>query len=1023
MDSAETPFPSDSLTAGSADEAYRLFNDLPFIGVAVSSATTRRWVKVNDALCEMLRYPREVLITKTWLELTHPDDVADDAKRFEQLVRGDVDGYRREKRYLRSDGEEVHAIIDVKAVRAPGGHAEFVVATIANITERVLAEAAERRSAALLANLGKQVPGVIYQFLRRADGTSSFPFASDGIREIYEVSPDEVRQDATPVFARLHADDLAMVSESIAHSERTLEPWRCDYRVMLPSRGLRWLRGDARPERLPDGSTLWHGFITDSTDRQLEREALVESEARFRIQIEHAPEAIVVYDADARQIIDANSNALRLFGYTREEVLGRSIRDLAAERQADGRATSEIGAQFIERALAGEVPVFEWLHRHSSGRSIPCEVRLVRLPAHGRNLVRGSVTDITERLRAAEALTRLEAAITSSINGVAMADLDGRITYVNKALLDLWGYDSPDGVLGTDVARYWASPDEVTHAVAVLRATGAWTSEMTAIRADGTVRLFQVNASLFPDISGQPIGMLASFADITEKRRTEEALHLRDEAIRTAITAIAIGDPHGTPLYVNPAFVRLWGFENEAAVLGRQITEFLATGGALPTPRLERVIADGVWQGELTARRADGTLFDILVAANVVRNDAGVITYLMGSFLDITESKRMQTQFLQAQKMESVGRLAGGVAHDFNNLLTVMKGCLDLALAAVPREGDVHSELLEASRAADSAAELTRQLLAFSRKQIIAPRVLDLNDVVQRVQGMLLRVLGSDVRLQVLTAPSLGAVRFDPGQAEQILLNLAVNARDAMPDGGLLTLETSNVTLDDDYTRTHPDTPSGDYVLLTVSDTGLGMNEETRAHVFEPFFTTKGVGKGTGLGLAMIHGAVSQNGGRVEVYSEVGHGTSFKIFLPRVPDAVAPSTQARVPLALPSGTETVLLVEDDDSVRLLIFRLLVRQGYRVHSFSGGPALLEWLQDNSDPIHLLITDVIMPGMNGKVLAEKVRAIRPETRVLYASGYTANVIVQHGVLKPGVEFLSKPFTAASLALTVRELLDRV
>ncbi len=1022
MHSAEMPFPSTSPTAGSADEAYRLFNDLPFIGVAVSSATTKQWVKVNDALCEMLRYPREVLLTKTWLELTHPDDVADDSARFEQLVRGDLEGYRREKRYLRSDGESVHAIIDVKAVRAPSGEAEFIVATIANITDRVLAEAAERRSAALLAKLGTQVPGVIYQFLMTPDGASSFPFASEGIREIYEVSPEEVRQDASPVFARLHADDLAMVSESIAQSERTLEPWRCDYRVVLPSRGLRWLRGDARPERLPDGSTLWHGFITDSTDRQLEREALIESEARFRIQIEHAPEAIVVYDADQRTIIDANSNALRLFGYEREALLGCSIRDIAAERQADGRLTSEIGAQYIERALSGEVPVFEWLHRHASGRSIPCEVRLVRLPAVGRNLVRGSVTDISERQRAAEALTRLEAAITSSINGVAMADLDGRITYVNKALLDLWGYESSVGVIGTDVAQYWAKPEEVAHAVEVLRATGAWTSEMAARRADGTVRLFQVNASLFPDISGQPIGMLASFADITEKRRTEEALHLRDEAIRTAITAIAIGDPDGTPLYVNPAFVRLWGFASEADVLGRNMADFLAADESKPKLNLARVIDDGVWQGELTARRADGTLFDVLVAANVVRNAAGEITHLMGSFLDITESKRLQSQFLQAQKMESVGRLAGGVAHDFNNLLTVMKGCLDLALAALPGDGDVRNELTEVSRAADSAAELTRQLLAFSRKQIIAPRVLDLNEVVQRVQGMLLRVLGEDIRLEVVTAASLGAVRFDPGQAEQILLNLAVNARDAMPNGGVLTLETSNVTLDEDYARAHPGTQAGEYVLLAVSDTGVGMNEETREHVFEPFFTTKGVGKGTGLGLAMIHGAVSQNGGRVEVYSEVGHGTSFKIFLPRVPEIATPSVRARPSLTLPRGSETVLLVEDDDSVRLLILRLLVRQGYRVHSFPGGPELLEWLQDNDEPIHLLITDVIMPGMNGKVLAEKVRAIRPETRVLYASGYTANVIVQHGVLKPGVEFLSKPFTAAALALTVRELLDR-
>ncbi len=1016
---------SDPIAVGPADDgamAYRLFHDLPFIGMAVTSATTQRWVQVNAALCAMLGYAHDDLIEKTWVEVTHPEDLNADLAEFQRVIDGVSDGYKQDKRFIRADGAIVYASIDVRGIRTGDGSIDFLVATVYDITARVEAERAARRSAALLENLGRQVPGVIYQYLLRPDGTSCFPFASEAIREIYEVAPDEVIESASVVIERIHPDDLAMVIASIDESAATLQPWRCDYRVVLPRQGVRWLRGDARPERLGDGSTLWHGFISDSTERQLEREALMESEERYRVQIEHAPEAIMVYDVDRQEVVDVNTNAEKLFGLTRDQLLGRNIRTLGAQRQADGSESAFVGPAYVRRALAGEVPVFEWLHLHASGREIPCEVRLVKLPAVGRSLVRGSMTDITERKRSAEALTRLEAAISASINGTAIADLEGTLLFVNRALLDLWGYEHPDQVLGRSVVSFWLDPDEPSRVVEALHESGAWTGEMTALHADGIPRLFQVNASLFPDASGRPAGMLASFADITERRRTEEALRVRDEAIRTAITAIAICDPNGKPVYVNPAFVRLWGYGSDVEVLGRAVNDFLSSSAASPRPKVDTLFTTGAWQGEMRARRKDDSEFDILAAINVVRAESGAVMHLMGSFVDITESKRLQAEVLQAQKMESVGRLAGGVAHDFNNLLTVMKGCLDLALDSSQVQGVLRTELEEINRAADSAADLTRQLLAFSRKQIIAPRTLDLNDVVHRVHGMLLRLLGGDIRLQVVTAPGLGAVRFDPGQAEQILVNLAVNARDAMPSGGQLTVETCNVSLDEEYARAHPGTMAGDYVLLAVSDTGLGMTADTRAHIFEPFFTTKEVGQGTGLGLAMIHGAVSQNGGRVEVYSEVGHGTSFKIFLPRVADPVTPTAVPAASTLLPRGAETIVLVEDDQAVRTLVVRLLERQGYRVFSFSSGAAVLDWMAEWTEPIHLLLTDVIMPGMNGRMLAERVRTLRPETRVLYASGYTANVIVQHGVLKPGVEFLAKPFTAAALATTVRELLDR-
>ncbi len=880
-------------------DALRLFHDLPFIGMAITSPSTRRWLHVNQTLCDLFGYSREELVSRTWAELTHPEDLDADTRLFEETLHGARDGYVMDKRFVRRDGTVVHATIDVKAIRAPDGTITYFVATVADRSGRHEALEQARASSSLLQNLVRQVPGAVYQFQLFPDERARFPFASDGIADVYEVSPAEVQQDATVIFGRLHPLDLPGVWSSILESARDLTRWQYTYRVVLPTRGERWLRGDARPERLADGSTLWHGYITDVTSEEAARQALRESEQRYRIQFEHAPEAIVLYDPAANRFMDANPLAEGLLGLRRAELLACSIADVSAPLQADGRPVHEVGPAYMARAVAGEPQVFEWTHRHADGTDIACEVHLVPLPFEGRTLVRGTIIDIRERKRLLETLLRLDAAIASSISAIAVADLGGNLTYVNQAFLRIWGYDEPAQVLGRPAVSFWSSPEEAQAVVHALLTTGRWTGELIATRTDKAERTLLVQASIFNDAKGQPAGLLASFVDVTEERR-------------------------------------------------------------------------------------------------------------------------LQAQLLQSQKLESVGRLAGGVAHDFNNLLTVIRGYLELSLQSLGENHPLVDYLTEVDRAADSAAGLTQQLLAFSRKQIIAPQVLDLNDVVQRVHAMLQRLLGEHITLEVHPEAGLWHVRFDPGQAEQILVNLAVNARDAMPDGGRLTIETSNVRLDGEYTASHPEVPPGEYVLLAVSDTGEGMSSDTREHAFEPFFTTKQPGHGTGLGLAMIHGAVSQNGGRVEVYSELGHGTSFKIYLPRTSGAptMAEVTALRT---TPRGEERILVVEDDERVRLLTVRLLSRLGYRAIAVSSGEEALAWLDAHPEPIDLLLTDVIMPGMNGKVLADRVREARAGTRVLFTSGYTANVIVHHGVLKPGVEFLAKPFSGSSLAQKVREVLD--
>jgi len=371
--------------------------------------------------------------------------------------------------------------------------------------------------------------------------------------------------------------------------------------------------------------------------------------------------------------------------------------------------------------------------------------------------------------------------------------------------------------------------------------------------------------------------------------------------------------------------------------------------------------------------------------------------------------------------MESVGQLASGIAHDFNNLLTVINGMSELLLAQVNQDDPMRADVQEISRAGERAATLTRQLLAFSRQQILESRVLDCNMIVSGMESLLGRLLGEDIELVVKLTQGVGRVKADPGQIEQVLSNLAVNARDAMPQGGQLTIETENVTTDQDYARQHGvAVPPGPYVLLTVSDSGVGMDEATRARIFEPFFTTKGPGKGTGLGLSTVYGVVKQSLGFVWVYSEVGRGTSFKILLPQVTEA-AGTDRPEPAVASSTGTETILLAEDNAGLRKLATRVLEPAGYTVLGAASGEEALRLLERHEEPVHLLLSDVVMPGMSGRQLAERIAETRPGMKVLYMSGYTSDTIVRHGVLEARVPFLNKPFTGAALLRKIREVLD--
>jgi nitrogen-specific signal transduction histidine kinase/CheY-like chemotaxis protein len=389
--------------------------------------------------------------------------------------------------------------------------------------------------------------------------------------------------------------------------------------------------------------------------------------------------------------------------------------------------------------------------------------------------------------------------------------------------------------------------------------------------------------------------------------------------------------------------------------------------------------------------------------------------------LDITQRKRLEEQFHQSQKMEAVGRLAGGVAHDFNNLLTVIIGYSDIVRAALPKADPLHISLEQIQKAGERAALLTRQLLVFSRKQILRPVTTDLNALLADMEKMLVRLIGEDIDLRVTAGAPLWQVRVDPSQLEQVLMNLVVNARDAMPRGGKLTIETANVVLGDSVADYRPGIPSRDYVLLAVSDTGCGMDQAVQGRIFEPFFTTKGPEQGTGLGLATVYGIVQQSGGRIAVYSEVGIGTAFKIYLPRDPAGNVPDLPPASPPRPDCGSETVLLVEDDAQVRSLGRLVLGSHGYSVIEAHDGAEALRLCAQHAGIIHLMVSDVVMPEMSGRQLAERLQALRPTLRVLFLSGYTDDAVVHHGVLGRGAAFLQKPFAPEALAHKVRAMLD--
>jgi PAS domain S-box-containing protein len=591
--------------------------------------------------------------------------------------------------------------------------------------------------------------------------------------------------------------------------------------------------------------------------------------------------------------------------------------------------------------------------------------------------------------------------------------------------VELLGAESPQQLLGKPVLEL--IHPEFHEAVRLrMRMSEEWKSSEQAmeerfIALDGSEVEVEVIA-LPTNWENQPAVQVVA-RDIRERKRAQEELRqshaLTEAVIEGTSDAVFVKDVEGRYLLINSACAQTLGHRREE-IIGRTDADLLDAGTARNFREGDlRALRSGVaMTSEEHESGSNGRIFSATKAP--YRDGQGRVIGVIGISRDITEQRATEEQLRQVLKMEAVGQLAGGVAHDFNNLLMVIRGYAELILGRMDKDDPLHRHASNVMKATDRARELVRQLLAFSRKQVLVPRVLDLNQVISEMEPMLKTALGEDITLNILGGLGLGRVKVDPTQIEQVVLNLALNARDAMPEGGCLTLETANVDLDEDYARHHIPTVPGPCVMLSVSDTGHGIDAETRARIFEPFFTTKEQGKGTGLGLATVYGIVKQSGGYIWVYSERGQGTIFKVYLPRVFEEVEVEAKEEEEEVLARATETVLVVEDAESVRELAREFLEQRGYRVLEAEDAGEALRVAEAEPGPIHAVVTDMVMPGMNGRELAERLRQARPGLRVLFMSGYSERGISAQGLLQSGAAYLEKPFSGDALGRKLRQVL---
>jgi PAS domain S-box-containing protein len=1052
-----------------SEEKYRtIFENAP-LGL-FRSTPEGRFIEVNPALAEMFGYDSPKAILRKIYSIA--DQLYVRSEDRQPIVERQLQSQaviRHLNHYRRRNGEEFIANLYLKTVRDAKGQPLYLEGIVEDITERRQAEEALRESEARFRTLAESSPIAIYE----TDAEGKCLYVNPKWCELTGLSPDEARGEG---WSRgLHPDDRQEIFRKWNEHAEGILPWSLEYRFRTSEGRISWVFGTSESLRDAEGRiTGYMGVNMDITERKRSEEELRQNRNMLDTILNTIPQSVFWKDRDSRYL-GCNIPFAHAVGLESPDgIVGKTDFDLPWPREeADAYRADD---RIVMDNNSPKSHIIEPLQQANGSR---IWIDTTKIPLRDENGcvygVLGVYEDITDRMRAER-----ESAALDAVSHLFLRSLPLPTVYQDLAkclystlgfpivaveLFDLRAREmifvGSTGMAGVPVGM--RVPADQTLSGSVAENGQGLCEERAKQRPEyrfEKLRQFGVETFICVPffVRGKVAGTLAladrvqrqdaplwmstlkaiatSLSQEIERKLAEEALRESEERFReiaeTVNEVFWVGAADWSRVYyVSPAYERIWGRTVQS--LYEQPLSWL---DALHPDDQEaaRLDIDARTHGGSTTpdfapyriMRPDGSIRWISARVFPVLNPDGQIARVVGIAEDITahkqaeaEREKLQTQLAQAQKMESVGRLAGGVAHDFNNMLGVILGHTEMALEEVDPGQPLFADLQEVRKAADRSAELTRQLLAFARKQTIAPRVIDLNETVEGMLKMLRRLIGEDIDLAWLPGGNLAPIRVDPSQIDQILANLCVNARDAIAGTGKITIETDNVSFDEMYCADHTDSVPGEYVLLAVSDDGCGMDAATLAHLFEPFFTTKGVGKGTGLGLATLYGAVRQNNGFVNVYSEPGRGTTFKIFFPRHAAKTA-ETDERRPQATTRGSETILLVEDESAILSMTIRMLEREGYTVVGAGTPGEAIRLAKEHAGTIHLLMTDVVMPEMNGRDLAKNILSLYPGVKCLFMSGYTANVIAHHGVLDEGVNFIQKPFSRRDLAAKLRQAL---
>jgi two-component system, cell cycle sensor histidine kinase and response regulator CckA len=1012
----------------------------------------------NDAMCKILSYSRDELMGMNNREYSDEENSRKVYETFNRVHRTGEPARGFDWQIIRKDGGVRFVEASVSLIKDPRGRPTGFRGIVHDITERKRAEEEILFQKARFQQLFENAPlGIL-----RVDQNDIVLDANKEFESIFQFSLSEMRGRSINeiVVPKAYREEGTTLSSRALQGEiidqETIRQRKDGTLIPVQIYGL--------PIVVNQQPVGVFAIYVDLSERKRAEEALKESQEWLTAIFDSSRDGIIVEENE--HIVYVNQSYAHSFGYEPDELMGQPVW-LVSEQEP-----SERMLEYSRRRMRGEEApsLYEFRGTRKDGRAVDLEASVSNAKIGDKTYIIALCRDSTERKRAEDALHETNLALSNAMPGISILNSEGRYERVNEAYAQMLGYPTSE-LIGAAWTPTVALDDrkQALEAYERMLSEGKGEFEARAVRKDGS--LFYKHGLMVKrtDADGKLLGHYCFMRDITERKRMEQEREVIFEIIQGVIATANLDEllkliHHSISkiVYAENCFVALhdpktdllsfefWVDKFDPAPPPRPVgigfsSYVLRTGK--PILLTKQLTAEMVARGEVTQSgtsspswlgvqlRTPSRTIGVLAVQHYEEEhayserDLEFLTSVGNQIALAVERKRTEQelriseeQLRQSQKMESIGTLAGGIAHDFNNLMTAVNGYSELALRSLEADNPVRSKIEEIKKAGERAAALTSQLLAFSRKQILQPKVLDLNSVITAMGKMLTRVIGEDFDLKIELDASLDQVEADPGQVEQILLNLAVNARDAMLDGGYLTIKTENVHFDRKFSKRRSVVEPGHYVMLSVSDNGCGMDAETQTHIFEPFFTTKEIGKGTGLGLSTVYGIVKQSGGSIWVYSEVGKGTIFKIYLPRVDNVVETEESADKSRSAPRGSETILLVEDEEMVRDLSKEILEEYGYAVITAPNGKEGLRICKEFEGNIDLMITDVVMPQMSGRQLAESIGALRPDTRVLYMSGYTDQAIVRHGVLAEGVCFIQKPFSPDSLAVKAREVLDQ-